>query len=443
MKRVLAATIAAAMLIVGTPSAKASPPHTHGRQPSSLDNAVNGQAAIARLPGASAATKRLIALDHTLYIDDNSNLVYIEEVTPPPALDEQPLPAFSGDASSLHSRPGAAKAIYLDTDGHDTYETGWNIYDGETGESNHIISDPWPGTPQQIHALWLQVAEDFAAWDVDVTTQEPSASRIGMRVVISPTNWYGNAGGVARLNSWNTTTPVFVFTNSLGSVKSIGEASTHETGHALSLKHDGYLTDAYYYGHGTWAPIMGVGYSRQVTTWSKGEYTGANNTEDDIAIVSARIPVRPTSMTGLISTRADADRFPISGPVRVTVVPSAPYPNLDAALRLYSLSGSLLAVADPVNVGAPTLDVPAGDYLIEVDGVGSPDYTDYSSIGRYSIVTADVPTTTTTTTLPTTTTTTTVAPTTTTMPTTTTTTVPAPTTTKPCVPLGNSGKCRK
>ena len=42
-------------------------------------------------------------------------------------------------------------------------------------------------------------------------------------------------------------------------------------------------------GQGTWAPIMGVGYYRATTQFSKGEYPGATNTEDDLAVIQGYI----------------------------------------------------------------------------------------------------------------------------------------------------------
>ncbi len=46
----------------------------------------------------------------------------------------------------------------------------------------------------------------------------------------------------------------------------------------------------YYYGQGDWAPIMGVGYYKNIVQFSKGDYTYANNTQDDLAIVAGYIP---------------------------------------------------------------------------------------------------------------------------------------------------------
>src|SRR6185295_11944565 len=68
-------------------------------------------------------------------------------------------------------------------------------------------------------------------------------------------------------------------------------------GHNLGLSHDGRTDGAQYYGgHGSgetsWGPIMGTGYNRNVSQWSKGEYYLANNTQDDLAIISAKISYR-------------------------------------------------------------------------------------------------------------------------------------------------------
>ena len=65
--------------------------------------------------------------------------------------------------------------------------------------------------------------------------------------------------------------PAFVFQNGVGGgQKNIAEAGAHEAGHNVGLSHDGTATSGYYSGHGSWAPIMGVGYYRAITQWSRG-----------------------------------------------------------------------------------------------------------------------------------------------------------------------------
>jgi hypothetical protein len=70
---------------------------------------------------------------------------------------------------------------------------------------------------RMIISIWRAVAEDFAVWDVDVTTENPGVEGLrkannadmayGLRVVIGGHNfdWYSNrnTGGVAYSNSFN------------------------------------------------------------------------------------------------------------------------------------------------------------------------------------------------------------------------------------------------
>src|SRR5436190_7530681 len=76
----------------------------------------------------------------------------------------------------LHSNPSAKQVIYLDFDGHTTgnvYGTSWD----------NIVSPAWDysgngasfttAEMQIIQRIWVRVSEDFAPFNVDVTTQDP------------------------------------------------------------------------------------------------------------------------------------------------------------------------------------------------------------------------------------------------------------------------------
>ena len=103
------------------------------------------------------------------------------------------------DVWKLHSNPGASKILYLDFDGHDLTGTAWSRH-------TPLIAPPcdWDGNPSSfsdvekghIESIWSSVAEDFAPFDVDVTTELQSEDQItrssrsdahyGNRVLIAP-----------------------------------------------------------------------------------------------------------------------------------------------------------------------------------------------------------------------------------------------------------------
>lgn len=351
----------------------------------------------------------------------------------------------------LHSNPGSDRVIYLDFNGMTVQGTYWNsVYhsnqaihapafdlDGNINSFNQAEID-------QITEVWQRVSEDYAPFDIDVTTEEPPASAFAagsraIRVLISSnvdhaqlggdgTDWYADAGGVARVGSWQYTndTPAWVFSNLLlGSAKNVAESASHEAGHAFGLTHDGTSTgQTYYAGHGSgatsWAPIMGSAYDNAVTQWSRGEYHNSNNTQDDLAIITQSAngvdyraddhadnradasliqPLfgsRSVGASGLISTGSDIDYFAFdigSGALHLTINPAAVGANLDIRARLYNASGSVIATSSPSSqLGASfDLTLSAGRYYVSVEGVGhgsagSSGYSDYASLGAYHLV---------------------------------------------------------
>lgn len=189
----------------------------------------------------------------------------------------------------LNSLPGSNQTIYLDFDGHTTVGTSWNIFFGRSSivtpkfDFDGNTASFSAAELERIQYIWERVAEDFAPFNVNVTTQAPTDvndliksgstdTKWGKRVVIggSSYDWYGqSAGGVAFTGSFNANTdlPTFVFDDQLGNgnEKYTAEAASHEVGHTLGLAHDGRTTpvETYYYGHGSgqtgWAPILGAG----------------------------------------------------------------------------------------------------------------------------------------------------------------------------------------
>ncbi|MCA1590022.1 MAG: PKD domain-containing protein [Acidobacteria bacterium] len=381
--------------------------------------------------------------DPTLYVDDAGMLLYIDENTTDGELigENAVEPEVAAAAAfpysqtfQLHSRPGSSRVIYLDFDGHVTSGTAWNTnYTGGAPINSapySIDGDPYSFNQQEMDAIqyiWQRVAEDFAAFDVDVTTQDPGDAAIfrsnsfdsfyGTRAVISPTNFVGQGiGGIAYVGVFNYVgtnyKPAFVMTSGVGNgEKSIAEAASHEVGHNLGLSHDGAPGTGYYEGHGDWAPIMGVGYYRAVTQWSSGEYPGANQRQDDLAVMqNYGIAIVPddhgdssgsatvltgtsVSASGIITTRSDTDVFRFStgsGSVSFNIVPAPRGPNLNIKATISDSFGNVLTTVDPAGLPASwTATLSSGVYYLTIDGVGAGDlatgYSDYGSIGQYSL----------------------------------------------------------
>jgi PKD repeat protein len=356
----------------------------------------------------------------------------------------------------LHSRPGAQRVIYLDFNGHLATGTAWNSsWNLAAIDSPAFDLDGNPGAfstaeQERIQYIWQRVSEDYAPFDVDVTTEEPPMDAIGRsssldltfgtRVVVT-VDWTTNTanpcncGGFAYVGIFDDTTefykPAYVFYNRLGSgnEKYVAEAISHEVGHNLGLSHDGTTSGvAYYQGHGSgatgWAPIMGVGYYRTLVQWSKGEYPNADNTEDDLARIPLfGAPLRADdhgdtvaiatalsvarngandnlSGDGVIGTRADMDVFSFSsgaGAINLNVDPAARSANLDIQAELYDSTGTLVASSNPADTLGASISVNnanAGNYHLKINGVGKGDlatgYSDYASLGQY-VITGSAP----------------------------------------------------
>ena len=430
------------------------------------DRQAGGQRAIdllgARLPEVAAwygksadEFKSLLLKDRRLRIDQRGRMFVVEEL-------DQPLPATPASASDtsllngtllpldqtflLHSRQGARRTIYLNFKGAALSGTAWN---GSGGNLNALPFDT-DGVPytfstaelQRIQYIWQRVSEDFAAYDVNVTTEAVPSDLItrsgstdavfGTTVLItSRTGVYScSCGGVAYLGIFDDTSdfykPALVFYDALGggNEKYVAEAISHEAGHNMGLGHDGTSTVGYYQGHGSgvtgWAPIMGVGYYQALAQWSRGEYAGANNVQDDHAVMQSNgLPLRTddhgntsgtatvlsgtasggvstVSAQGVVERPTDVDAFAFSaaaGTATFNVTPAARSANLDARVELRDAGGNLLASANPVDAlnASVSANLPLpGTYYLSVQGTGKGDpltngYSTYGSLGQYAV----------------------------------------------------------
>ena len=335
------------------------------------------------------------------------------------------------DTFKLHSLPGATKRIYLDFDGHFTTKTLWQTYfrygDIDTPafslDANYdAFTDLEKAAVQDI---WARVAEDFAPFEVDVTTEDPGVDALintggsdaewGVRVVVGGDgSWMGSAGvavmgGVGQSDG----SPAFAFADQWWKTNPnfVTQCISHEVGHTLGLSHDG---PGYYQGHGTgptgWVPIMGSG-DKSLNQWSKGEYRTASNKEDDLAIITtgngfgyrpddygntlvAATPVSGTVVKGFVERNTDVDVFQFAslGTIMATVSPAAYGANLDILAEILDASGAIVATSNPIGAlnASFNITVSAGSYYLRVQGAGEGDplgtgYTNYGSLGQYTV----------------------------------------------------------
>lgn len=422
-----------------------------------LSNRMQGSSAInalgARLPEVAAwygmstpEFAKLLRTDSSAWLDKQARLYFVDQF-PEPAESEPQGPAEAApfpleDTFTLNSRPGSNRVIYLDFNGHTSIGTAWN-----NGSSEAIVSPPYSNDAdsstfsttelEYIQNMWRQVSEDFAPFDVNVTTQDPGQSAItrsdnndqvyGTRVVITDdvSNLCG-CGGYAYIGVFDHVgdyyQPAFVFNKGLVGA---GEAISHEVGHNLGLLHDGQEPNTtYYQGQGSgntgWAPIMGAGYYRDLVQWSKGEYSDASQTQDDIALIQSNgallmpddhanvengasllaTAVINTNLSlngsGLISHQSDIDVFSFvagAGNYTINVNPASFSPNLDILAQLFDNSGTNIGSANPIGELSATLSGTfntGGTYFLKIEGVGEGEplatgYSDYGSLGRYDI----------------------------------------------------------
>ena len=459
---ILTATALIAAALAGSPAVSAAEDEATG---SLLAKPMPAQRALTKLSASETAlvaarndwsVRQLVdeSSDGTLWIDRDGRLFYVEDTVP--RRHRAPVGPAAGpypysQTFLLHSKPGSQRTIYLDFTGHTVTGTAWNALTATDPQSyGPYDSDGNPGAfsnaeKDQIQLTFQKMAEDFAPFDVDVTTQEPDPSVItrtdladqvyGTRLLITPggdvyTIYCGSGcGGVAYVDVFDEVEPshsyyqpAFVFTNGVGTgAKNITEAGSHEVGHNLGLNHDGTPSLGYYAGHGVWAPIMGVGYYEPVSQWSKGEYTNANNTEDDLAVMASNgvasraddhgntggsgtlVGPGTTNTPGVI-TSGDRDWFRFrqasSGRVTLTATPAPSGPNLDIQMRLTRADGTVLFTANPavteVNAEVATgMDAARskvlgpGNYRVRILGTSyldpSTGYSSYGNLGAYTL----------------------------------------------------------
>lgn len=348
-------------------------------------------------------------------------------------------PIAISQLQKYHSRPGTAAKLYLDFNGSNAMTWGSYNVPAQSAWSSDADTTTFSDLEQQaIYEVWARVAEKYAPFNIDVTTEDPgnrNAYETLAVVFASDTGaWLGGqAGGVAYMNSFRGGTggnTVWVFPKNLGPYhpKYAAEAAAHESGHGFGLNHQATWsgttkTNEYNPGNSLVAPVMGSSYSSQRGLWWNGaSAAGSTVIQDDLAIITSStnrfgyaaddhgntvdsgtaLVLNGTAVSGhgVIERMTDSDVFSFNtgaGAIQLTVDPAAYGAMLDLRLSLYGSDGALVTTANGATF-TETLNVTvnAGTYKLVVASNGA-----YGDIGQYRVRGTVVPAATPTLTAPT------------------------------------------
>jgi hypothetical protein len=346
------------------------------------------------------------------------------------ALPDDPLPGYISTVQefNLNSLPGAPHTLFLDFNGHFQAESmfdaaGFGGYKNILTPAYNTDSDPYTFSPSEqndIRTIWALVAEDFAPFNINVTTVDPDPGRFRpnsnyLRVVISgdkdftgsglagaaEKDWTGAYNAYADDGDPNV---VYAFQKAKNGVnfnfRLLAEACSHEAAHAFGVDHYDPNNSSTFR-----AAIMeedsasqaerGVWFGDDMEIIASSD-NGFGFRADDFAnsfagaggmtVTNAGLYTR-----GLINWHTDVDMFRFEtggGSVNIKLdLPHDPFlsgvPNLDAKLSLYNANGGHIAtVDDPMKLDAViNQNLAAGSYYVAVSSHGV-----YGDVGKYSLL---------------------------------------------------------
>ncbi|MBC8095543.1 MAG: hypothetical protein H7Y43_07005, partial [Akkermansiaceae bacterium] len=213
------------------------------------------RAQLDRLPAAArlragAWLKNIHFTDHdlqTMQADSDGGIFYVDSFTQAaeafPAAGEPATAQAAMPVSPLpsglvfHSKPGAPNVIYLNFVGATISGTAWNTSARPTFQAVAFSTDSdfatfSDGEQTAIKRIWERVAEDYAPFNVDVTTEAPTSpgTRTATALITRSTDATGapnpssTAGGIAYINVFGSAnnsyySPAWVYYDNLSNLE--------------------------------------------------------------------------------------------------------------------------------------------------------------------------------------------------------------------------------
>lgn len=304
------------------------------------------------------------------------------------------------DLTQLESKPGSQYVMFLDMRA---------VFNGK---------NPKYISHEEMYKAWQGTATAFCPFDVNVTTNVDVYN--AANVINTCIALFIDADGRshAYLNSFGTTKTSSLYRNGTGEAYALTLA--HEIGHQYGLIHDGGQPGGEYYEgipEYDWNSYMGNFWYTKFNQWSKGEYKGANNQQDDLVDITNYTPYRNDDNTtskelifdqgsgkisienniGLIERNTDEDVFTLDistiGIANLKIETTEYLTMLDIEARIVDPNGNIIAKSNAskerhAEFNSIPLAIPGTYQLIIKGGAeGTPQqgFSNYGSLGMYGI----------------------------------------------------------